>query len=95
MFFGSGLCFFLENNGDPWHDYSNHADPYLTYFTSFYYMVVTMSTVGYGDISTQGPYLYDVCKPWLPDGYSQIFRSYVFGPSGMKDYGSAMLRCKI
>ena len=20
--------------------------------------------------------------PWLPDGYSQIFRSYVFGPSG-------------
>ena len=19
---------------------------------------------------------------WLPDGYSQIFRSYVFGPSG-------------
>ena len=21
-------------------------------------------------------------KPWLPDGYSQIFRSYVFGPSG-------------
>ena len=53
VFFGSGLCFFLENNGDPWHDYENHADPYLTYFTSFYYMVVTMSTVGYGDISTQ------------------------------------------
>ena len=21
-------------------------------------------------------------KAWLPDGYSQIFRSYVFGPSG-------------
>ena len=50
VFFGSGLCFFLENNGDPWHDYENHADPYLTYFTSFYYMVVTMSTVGYGDV---------------------------------------------
>ena len=32
---------------------------------------------------------------WLPDGYSQIFRSYVFGPSGLKDYGSATLRCKI
>ena len=30
-------------------------------------------------------------KAWFPDGY----RSYVFGPSGMKDYGSAMLRCKI
>ena len=22
-------------------------------------------------------------KAWLPDGYSQIFRSYVFGPSGL------------
>ena len=34
-------------------------------------------------------------SPWLPDGYGQIFRSYVFGPSGLKDYGSATLRCKI
>ena len=25
----------------------------------------------------------------------QIFRLYVFGPSGLKDYGSATLRCKI
>ena len=32
---------------------------------------------------------------WLPDGDSQILRSYVFGPSGLKDYGSATLRCKI
>ena len=32
---------------------------------------------------------------WLPDGYSQILRMYVFGPSGLKDYGFAMLRCKI
>ena len=31
----------------------------------------------------------------LPDGYSQIFRLYVFGPSGLKDYGSAMLGFKI
>ena len=29
-------------------------------------------------------------KAWLPDGYSQIFISYVFGPSG-----SATLCCKI
>ena len=34
-------------------------------------------------------------RTWLPDGYSQIFRSYVFGPSGLKDYGSATLRCNI
>ena len=33
--------------------------------------------------------------PWLPDGYSKIFRFCVFGPSGLKDYGSATLRCKI
>ena len=23
-----------------------------------------------------------LAEAWLPDGYSQIFRSYVFGPSG-------------
>ena len=28
---------------------------------------------------------------WLPDGYSQIFRLYVSGPSCLKDYGSATL----
>ena len=27
---------------------------------------------------------------WLPDGYSQIFRSYVFGPSGF--WNMALLR---
>ena len=32
---------------------------------------------------------------WLPDDYSQIFRPYVFGPAGLKDYGSAKLHCKI
>ena len=43
----------------------------------------------------------DMCCPVcglltrLPDGNSQIFRLYVFGPSGLKDYGSATLRCKI
>ena len=31
----------------------------------------------------------------LPDGYSQIFRSHVFGPSGLNDYCSATLCCKI
>ena len=32
---------------------------------------------------------------WLPDGYSQIFRLSMFGPSGLEDYGSASLRGKI
>ena len=31
----------------------------------------------------------------LPDGDSQILRLYVFGLSGLNDYGSAMLCCKI
>ena len=34
-------------------------------------------------------------QEWLPDGYSQTFRLYVFGPSGLKEYGSATLRYKI
>ena len=39
-------------------------------------------------------YQFQFYKAWLPDGYSQIFRSYMFGPSGLKDYGSmAPLRC--
>ena len=29
-------------------------------------------------------------QAWLPDGYSQIFRSYVFGPSGF--WTMALLR---
>ena len=34
-------------------------------------------------------------QAWLPDGYSRIFISYVFGPLCLKDNGSATLRCKI
>ena len=29
----------------------------------------------------------NVAQAWLPDGYSQIFRLYLFGPSGLKGYG--------
>ena len=36
-----------------------------------------------------------VSVAWLPDGNSQIFGSYAFGPFFLKDYGSATLRCKI
>ena len=37
----------------------------------------------------------NLTEPRLPDGDSLILRSYVSGPSGLKNYGSAMLRCKI
>ena len=34
-------------------------------------------------------------SPVFPGSYSQIFRLYVFGPSGLMDYGYAFLHCKI
>ena len=34
-------------------------------------------------------------QSWLPNGYTLMFRSYVFGPLGLTDYGSATLSCKI
>ena len=34
-------------------------------------------------------------QAWLPDGYSRIFRIVHVWPSGLLDYGSATLRCKI
>ena len=37
----------------------------------------------------------DMLQAWLLDGYSLIFRSYVFGPLGLKGSGSATLHCKI
>ena len=37
----------------------------------------------------------DFLSARLPDGDSQILRFCAFGPSGLKDYGSATLRCKI
>jgi potassium large conductance calcium-activated channel subfamily M alpha protein 1 len=38
----------LENSGDPWLDFSNPQP--LHYFECVYFLVVTMSTVGYGDV---------------------------------------------
>lgn len=44
----SGFIHLVENTGDPWLEHSN-AQP-LTYWECVYLIVVTMSTVGYGDI---------------------------------------------
>ena len=41
------------------------------------------------------PTIDSAVQAWLPDGYSHIVRLYAFGRSGLKDYGSATLRCKI
>ena len=37
----------------------------------------------------------DALKVRLPDAYNKFFALYLFGPSGLKDYGSTMLSCKI
>ena len=48
---GSGLVHLIENTGDPWKDYQNYQELY--YGECFYFLIVTASTVGYGDISCQ------------------------------------------
>ncbi|XP_033101009.1 calcium-activated potassium channel subunit alpha-1-like isoform X5 [Anneissia japonica] len=51
MLTAAGVIHLVENSGDPWEDFSNTQD--LGYFTCLYVVVVTMSTVGYGDIYAQ------------------------------------------
>lgn len=38
----------MENSGDPWVKHKNFQN--LTYFECLYLIMVTMSTVGYGDV---------------------------------------------
>ncbi|CAG5082524.1 Oidioi.mRNA.OKI2018_I69.PAR.g10148.t1.cds [Oikopleura dioica] len=45
---GAGFIHLVENTGDPWADFSNSVS--LTYWECVYLLMVTMSTVGYGDI---------------------------------------------
>ncbi|RXG71200.1 Potassium voltage-gated channel subfamily B member 2 [Armadillidium vulgare] len=44
---GAGIIHLLENSGDPFQ--FNNAHP-LSYWTCVYFLIVTMSTVGYGDV---------------------------------------------
>ncbi|GBP18936.1 Calcium-activated potassium channel slowpoke [Eumeta japonica] len=43
----AGIIHLLENSGDPL-DFSNSQS--LSYWTCVYFLIVTMSTVGYGDV---------------------------------------------
>nr|XP_039272746.1 calcium-activated potassium channel subunit alpha-1-like [Styela clava] len=45
---GAGFIHLVENTGDPWLDFSNAQK--LTYWECVYLCMVTMSTVGYGDL---------------------------------------------
>ncbi|ESO07766.1 hypothetical protein HELRODRAFT_149692, partial [Helobdella robusta] len=44
----AGFVFLLENSGDPFRCYSNSQ--YLSIWNSLYFIFITLSTVGYGDI---------------------------------------------
>ncbi|KAJ8005849.1 hypothetical protein DPEC_G00122180 [Dallia pectoralis] len=44
----AGLVHLLENSGDPWLD--AYDGQHIYYFECVYFLVVTMSTVGYGDV---------------------------------------------
>ena len=56
-----GIVHLLENSGDP-PDFDNGQD--LTYWDCVYFLMVTMSTVGYGDIS---------CITTLGKGFQVLF----------------------
>jgi len=48
----SGAIHLIEVTGDPWNEFNNrHSD--LKFHDYIYFLIVTMSTVGYGDISPQ------------------------------------------
>ncbi|XP_041362291.1 calcium-activated potassium channel slowpoke-like isoform X2 [Gigantopelta aegis] len=47
----AGFLHLIENSGDPFFDFSNAHK--LTYWECLYFLLVTMSTVGYGDVSAE------------------------------------------
>ncbi|XP_034040374.1 calcium-activated potassium channel subunit alpha-1a isoform X1 [Thalassophryne amazonica] len=44
----AGFIHLVENSGDPWENFQNFQ--YLSYWECVYLLMVTMSTVGYGDV---------------------------------------------
>ncbi|KAF3704334.1 Calcium-activated potassium channel subunit alpha-1 [Channa argus] len=44
----AGFIHLVENSGDPWENFKNSQD--LSYWECVYLLMVTMSTVGYGDV---------------------------------------------
>ena len=54
----------------------------VTGHSSLQYVGLSMGTTGFMVAANEHPEFMSSRVAWLPDGYSQIFRSYVFGPSG-------------
>ena len=73
-------------------DHGNHAvADYLSKISDLSVVVAECSAV----IPETAEAMEGLLRSVLPDGDSQISRLYVFGPSGLLDYGSATLRSKI
>ena len=50
MFWSGGFIYLLENQGDPFHDYTNARDYGEFRFADIlWYLIITASTIGYGD----------------------------------------------
>ena len=49
IFFGTGIIHLLEFSGDPWRENSVNSQ----FFSYAYFIIVTITTVGYGDISPE------------------------------------------
>ena len=45
------FCWQVENMGDYWLNFENSRKGELTYWDCLYFLLVTMSTVGYGDVN--------------------------------------------
>ena len=89
MAFNSFQPFFREREKGQWHWIQDESHAIITDRVSLNWFTKP--------VVIWAPCWLQMCPPpWLPDGYSQIFRLYLFGPSGWKDYGySATLRSKI
>lgn len=58
----AGFIHLVENTGDPFYNWRNRQS--LSYWQCLYFLVITMSTVGYGDIT---------CETTIGKGFIIIF----------------------